>query len=174
MLGEPRRAGGIHSPAPGVVGEVDLHAHIERRAVGVGGVQGVGEAVAVDGVHGIGCRAHGPRLLRLHLADEVPAHPVEDVPAAGTGGELGSLRGEFLLPVLADVAHAECGEVGDQLRGVELRDDDPREGPRVTARRPRGICDARVDVGEPFRQGGSRVGRRGHFRKSGMSRSSAP
>jgi hypothetical protein len=84
-----------------------------------------------------------------------------------TVGRLAAFGGQLLLSALADIVHAERGEVDDQARGMELGDDDARQLTGVATDRPGRVRDAGVQGGEAF-------GQRGHFRKSGMSRSSSP
>jgi hypothetical protein len=80
--------------------------------------------------------------LPCKLPDEVPAHV--DV------GELGGLLLRLLVPVLADVVHAELNEVADERHRLELRHDDGGHLVRVPAGVPRGIRDAALHRGEPF------------------------
>ena len=133
---------GSDSPATGVVGEVDLHEDVEEVARGTGGVQRVGDPRSVDGVHGIRPRTHRPSLVRLRLADEVPDEIRDAV-------ELGALGSELLLPVLADVPHAERVQVGDEGCRVELGHHDAGDLGGVAVRGLGGFADALVDGGEP-------------------------
>jgi hypothetical protein len=78
VLGEaPASSGPL--PARRIVGEIDLDEDVERGAVGVGGVQCVGDAVAVDGVHDVGCRAHRRAFFVCSCPMKCQRSPLERV-----------------------------------------------------------------------------------------------
>src|SRR5690606_28221849 len=83
---------------------------------------------------------------------------------------LGGLDLGLLLPVLADVSHAEGGERADQGARVELGDDDDRELVGFPARRASSVGDVGTHPFESFSKLGVGVG---HFKKSGMSSESS-
>ena len=101
-------------------------------------------------MHGIGGRANLAPLVCLRLAHEVPAHARERCVV----GELGALRGEFLLAVLGDIAHAERREIVNERRRMKFRDHDTGDVLGLTPGTPCRIGHALVDGGEPLRKGG--------------------
>jgi hypothetical protein len=146
VLDERVEVVGLHAPALRVVGEVHLHEAVDGCVVGP---QRVDERRPVDRVDRRRVRAHLPRLLALQLPDEVPAHV--DV------GELGGLLLRLLVPVLADVVHAELDEFGDERRPAGTSSRRSWSLVRIAAGVPRGIRDAALRPRRAVRRGRSRT-----------------
>ncbi len=83
---------------------------------------------------------------RIARALFVCACPMKCHRSPGSGPTAGSLLGELLLPVLADIAHAERVERFHEGCRVELRHHDARDLRRIAARRARGSRDPFVDL----------------------------
>ncbi len=91
--------------------------------------QRLGEAEPVDAVDHVGVGGHGPGLVGLKLADEVPGQRQI--------GAFGGLDGGLLVAVLPHVGDAEPGQEADVGGGVGLGDRDERDlgaGPALRRR----------------------------------------
>src|SRR6218665_182071 len=99
-----------------------------------------------------------PRLIALQLPNKVPAKVKRR--------QFLRLCTRLLVTVLTDLAHPQFRQLGNKRCRVKLCHDDHRDRCRVAFCAPRCIHDLTLHRREP-------LGEIGHFRKSGISRSSS-
>src|SRR6218665_3675079 len=102
--------------------------------------------------------ANLPRLIALQLPNKVPAKVKRR--------QFLRLCTRLLVTVLTDLAHPQFRQLGNKRCRVKLCHDDHRDRCRVAFCAPRCIHDLTLHRREP-------LGEIGHFRKSGISRSSS-
>jgi hypothetical protein len=140
-----------------LAGEVDLHVDLRMAAaLGRGLVEAAQEIQRVDGVDRVERPARLACLVRLQVADQVPAQ------IGMVGGERVDLGEGFLDAVLAEVALAGGDRGADGVQAERLGDGDEPDGIRRPAARLGGTGDPRphrVEVGGD----GRRVERLAHF-----------
>ena len=130
--------------------------HVDRRATALVRARGRAAPTSltpVDGLHDVGVRRDGGRLVALQPADEVPAQ--------AEVGALGGLGLGLLVAVLPHVGDAEVGQQPHVGGGEELGDDDQAHVVGVAAGAGAGAGDPR---GVRREAGGDLVARgsRGH------------
>ena len=121
-----------------------LHEHVDRPTRRDGtSRQCLCEGESVDGLHDIGPRRDGPRLVPLDLADHVPPHRRRE--ALEVGGFLPGL----LVLVLGDLHAPELMEESDIGRWEGLRHDDEPDAARGPTSLRAGPVNAFANLGEP-------------------------
>src|SRR6218665_2978765 len=144
----PPRLGTPTPPPPSHPPTVCVRPHLERTH----------KFDPINRVNNTRIAANLPRLIALQLPNKMPAKVKQR--------QFLRLRTRLLVTALTDLTHPQFRQFGNKRCRVKLCHNDRRDRCRVTFCAPRGIHDLAPHRREP-------LGEIGHFRKSGISRSSS-